>query len=106
GLTSMTMLGYAPLDVIKLDAVLIARLPEPRALLVLEAAIRLAHDLRLKVVAEGVETVEQFSCLKQIGCDYAQGFGIAPPMPMPELEAFMRSYGKAPIWISQAQRSA
>ena len=63
----------------------------------LRGIIRLGHELGLKTVAEGVETPDQFARLQKMGCDYAQGFGIARPLALPDLVAFMTSYGSAPL---------
>jgi len=49
------------------------------------AAIQMAHGLGLKVVAEGVENEEIWNRLKQMGCDYGQGFWIAKTMPIDDL---------------------
>jgi EAL domain-containing protein (putative c-di-GMP-specific phosphodiesterase class I) len=49
----------------------------------------MAHALNLKVVAEGVETENQRDLLKQAGCDYAQGYLFARPMPPEELEKLL-----------------
>lgn len=52
----------------------------------------MAPKLGMSVVAEGVETPEQLALLKQIGCDYAQGYLFARPIPEPEVEAFLMQY--------------
>lgn len=49
--------------------------------------IVMAHKLGIKVIAEGVETAEQCALLKQIGCDYGQGYLFARPMPADACEA-------------------
>jgi EAL domain-containing protein (putative c-di-GMP-specific phosphodiesterase class I) len=51
------------------------------------AIINLAHSLKLNVVAEGVETVEQTALLKTLGCDEVQGYLISKPLPMALFEA-------------------
>jgi EAL domain-containing protein (putative c-di-GMP-specific phosphodiesterase class I) len=55
------------------------------------AAISMAHQLQVTVVAEGVETVEQEAFLKAEGCDMGQGFLYARPMPGAEMLAWMRA---------------
>ena len=49
----------------------------------------MAHRLKLKVIAEGIETEEQYAILKEAGCDYGQGFFLSKPLPVSEFEAFM-----------------
>jgi EAL domain-containing protein (putative c-di-GMP-specific phosphodiesterase class I) len=58
---------------------------------IVQAIISLAHSLRLKVVAEGVETPEQLHSLKSMGCDQYQGFHFSPPLTANDFGALMRS---------------
>jgi EAL domain-containing protein (putative c-di-GMP-specific phosphodiesterase class I) len=58
---------------------------------IVRAIISLAHGLRLKVVAEGVETAEQVACLQKLGCDQYQGFFFSRPVDAAALEEFLRS---------------
>ena len=53
--------------------------------------INLAHTMRLSVVAEGVETEEQYAFLQLHGCDYLQGFFFSPALPADQIEPFVRS---------------
>jgi EAL domain-containing protein (putative c-di-GMP-specific phosphodiesterase class I) len=53
------------------------------------AIIAMAHSLNLQVVAEGVESVEQFSFLRANGCDRAQGYYVGHPVPAAELEVLV-----------------
>ena len=57
---------------------------------IVQAIISLAHSLRLKVVAEGVETTEQLHSLKSMGCDQYQGFHFSPPLSAADFGALMR----------------
>lgn len=57
---------------------------------IVQAVISLTHSLRLKVVAEGVETVEQLASLKSMGCDQYQGYHFSPPLPTADFGALMR----------------
>jgi EAL domain-containing protein (putative c-di-GMP-specific phosphodiesterase class I) len=56
-------------------------LDDPDDLAILEGVIGLARAFRRQVIAEGVETVEHGEMLLQLGCELAQGYGIARPMP-------------------------
>ncbi|MFP5347412.1 MAG: EAL domain-containing protein [Actinomycetes bacterium] len=82
GYSSLSRLIDLPIDVVKIDQSFISGLGvDPRPTAVVSAAILLAHDLRQGVVAEGVETEDQRRWLSNAGCTFAQGFGIARPMP-------------------------
>ncbi|MEO8281447.1 MAG: EAL domain-containing protein, partial [Ideonella sp.] len=56
-----------------------------------KAIIVMAHELGMKVIAEGVETDAQLVLLTAAGCDYAQGFLFSRPVPVDEFEALLRS---------------
>jgi EAL domain-containing protein (putative c-di-GMP-specific phosphodiesterase class I) len=59
----------------------------PKGLALVSTIISLAHSLRLKVVAEGVETEEQSRLLRLLRCDEIQGFFVSKPLPVQEFEA-------------------
>lgn len=88
GYASLTQLRQIPADELKLDRSFIVNLAEEsRDRAIVTAAINMAHALDLKVVAEGVETQEQFALLQEMGCDVIQGFLLTRPVPadqMPE----------------------
>jgi EAL domain-containing protein (putative c-di-GMP-specific phosphodiesterase class I) len=65
--------------------------PNDRALV--EAILALSRILQLEVVAEGVETQEQFELLRCLGCDYAQGFYFSPPVSAEEFVDVARRLG-------------
>jgi EAL domain-containing protein (putative c-di-GMP-specific phosphodiesterase class I) len=57
--------------------------------------VTLAHSLGVPLVAEGIETPEQRAALTAMGCDQAQGYLFAKPMPAPDLEQFLITRSKA-----------
>ncbi|MFD0739283.1 EAL domain-containing protein [Lysobacter koreensis] len=87
GYSSLAYLRRLPIDTLKIDGQFIRDLtsnPDDAAIAL--AILRMAHSLKLKVVAEGVETQAQLDWLSQQGCDQAQGYFIARPMPVDVLE--------------------
>jgi diguanylate cyclase (GGDEF)-like protein/PAS domain S-box-containing protein len=90
GFSSLPYLKQFHIDCLKIDRTLVRDLttdPDHRALA--EAIIALAHKLGLKVVAEGVETEAQRDLLAAAGCDYAQGYLYARPLPPDEFDALL-----------------
>jgi diguanylate cyclase (GGDEF)-like protein/PAS domain S-box-containing protein len=82
GYSSLSYLKKFQIDYIKIDQSFVQGLPHNAGDLALcEAMIVMAHKLDMKVIAEGVETKEQQEILKEIGCDYAQGYLISKPIP-------------------------
>lgn len=81
GYSSFSYLHQLPYDTLKIDRSFIARLGEEGdATEIVHAIIVLAHNLRMNVVAEGVETAAQAQQLKSMWCEYAQGFHFARPL--------------------------
>ena len=92
GYSSLAYLKRLPLDTIKIDRSFVAGLAEDDANLpIVQAVVALAHGLGIDVTAEGIETVEQRDCLRDLGCDRGQGYYFARPLPAEELEALLRS---------------
>ena len=90
GYSSLNMLNQMPLDVLKLDMKFIqSETAKPLHQGVLRFIMGLARSMNLSVVAEGVETREQLERLREIGCDYVQGYYFAKPMPQEEFEALL-----------------
>ena len=88
GYSSLNMLSQMTLDILKLDMKFIQNeLAKPVDQSILNDIISMAHRMRLRVVAEGVETKEQAERLQAVGCDYVQGYYFARPMPVKEFEA-------------------
>lgn len=87
GYSSLNMIRRVPVDTIKIDKdFLDQELSSERGKVVITHTIAMAKDLRLSVVAEGVETQEHVDFLKNACCDIAQGYYFAKPMPLEEFE--------------------
>lgn len=83
GYSSLSYLQRFPLDILKIDRSFLVKDKGGKSQATLtRAIIALGHSLGLKVVAEGVEEEHQLEELKQLGCDYAQGFVISQPVPV------------------------
>src|ERR1019366_3221397 len=90
GYSAMAYLKKFHIDYLKIDQSFVRDMQhDPGDQAIVEAIIVMAHKLGLKVVAEGVETIEQRALLTAAGCDFAQGYLFARPMPALEFEAFL-----------------
>ncbi|MGB5337710.1 MAG: EAL domain-containing protein [Gammaproteobacteria bacterium] len=88
GQSSLSHLRNFPIDIVKVDRDFIRDIPEDRNDCELVAAIiAMAHNLNMRVVAEGVETGAQLDFLRQHNCDAVQGYFFSPPLPADELHA-------------------
>ena len=82
GYSSLSYLTSFPISKIKIDRSFVVKLPNDKnAIAVVTAIVGLAKSLNLKVVAEGIETAEQFACLAKLGCQYGQGYLFGNPLP-------------------------
>jgi diguanylate cyclase (GGDEF)-like protein len=90
GYSSMAALTRLPLECLKVDRSFVADLDDggPGAMIV-TASVRLAHDLGMRVVAEGVETTAQLDRLREMGCDVVQGYLLARPQAAMDVSALM-----------------
>ena len=86
GYSSLTALQVFPVDVLKLDKEFLSDKSSPA---MVESLVHLGGKLGLKVLCEGIETLEQLRFLAGIGCTYGQGYYIARPMPFADFEAFL-----------------
>jgi diguanylate cyclase (GGDEF)-like protein len=91
GYSSMSYLQRFPIDKLKIDRSFISDVASNAGdASIVRAIISLAHGLRLKVIAEGVESEEQLGILKRMGCDQYQGFYRSAAVPAAEIEKFAR----------------
>jgi PAS domain S-box-containing protein/diguanylate cyclase (GGDEF)-like protein len=96
GYSCFSYLHSLPIDNLKIDRSFINQITGNRKKLgIVRAIVTLARDLGLNVIAEGVETAEQLNILRELGCDYAQGYFFSKPLDTKEVDNFMRnSLGK------------
>lgn len=93
GYANFAMLKRLPLDCLKIDQSLVADLPGQRPdRSIVGTIISMAHQLHLRVVAEGVESQAQCQCLQALHCDEVQGFLFAPPVSATAVQALMRDW--------------
>lgn len=95
GYSSLSQLYRLPFDAIKIDRSFVSAIDEAEeAPEILKAIILLGQSLGMKLTAEGIETVKQLKCLQKLGCDYAQGYLIAKPMPKEQAEELVTTSWK------------
>ncbi|MGH8390790.1 MAG: EAL domain-containing response regulator [Pseudomonas sp.] len=90
GYSSLAYLRRFPIDTLKIDIAFIREVTSnPQDAAITRTIIELAHSLKLRVVAEGVETQSQLEFLREAGCDQIQGYLFSRPLPMKELERLL-----------------
>ena len=100
GYSSLTYLKQLPANELKIDQSFVREiLNNPEDLAIVEGIIGLSQAFQRQVVAEGVETVEHGVMLLHLGCDLAQGYGIARPMPAQQLPGWIAAYRPEPLWL-------
>ena len=98
GYSSLSRLQRFPVDALKIDRAFISRIDtDPETHEIVRIIVMLAHGLRLKVVAEGVETLRQADMLREIGCELAQGYLYSKPAPAETIAQLLRTSRAAGI---------
>lgn len=101
GYSSLTYLRRLPAQLIKVDQTFVRdMLNDHEDCAIVEGVVGLAKSFKREVIAEGVETIEHGTVLLQLGCQLAQGYGIAKPMPADEVLPWMQSWKPDSAWIS------
>ncbi len=92
GYSSLNMLNELPIDILKLDLKFLKEGQERgKRRSILSFVVSLARWLDLQVTAEGVESAEQVEKLRNVGCNFAQGYYFSPPLPRLEFERFLQN---------------
>jgi diguanylate cyclase (GGDEF)-like protein/PAS domain S-box-containing protein len=91
GFSMLGRLQELPIDRLKIDRSFITKVAfgEEEEAPIISGIIAMAHSLRLKVVAEGIETTEQLAFLRRNGCDQGQGYRLGRPMPVADIESML-----------------
>ena len=91
GYSSLSYLQKLPLDRLKVDRSFVTEIHLEGKSLIAETIINLGKKMNLKVIAEGIEEIEQQERLIELGCDEVQGFYYAKPLPSEEFLAFLEN---------------
>jgi EAL domain-containing protein (putative c-di-GMP-specific phosphodiesterase class I) len=105
GYSTLTYFRRLPTDLLKIDRSFVCdMLNDPEDYALVESIVKLAHSFQRQVIAEGVETVEHGLALMQLGCDLAQGYGIAHPTPPEDIPAWVRDWQMPEAWKKRSAR--
>ena len=103
GYSSLMQLRQLPFTEVKIDQAFIADAPQSRdSRLIIQSITELAKGLGLSTTAEGVETIEQLRIVRELGCDYVQGYLVSPPLEPSALKAWISKFRRAwPAMIAE-----
>ena len=105
GYSSLTHLRFLPANTIKIDQSFVKNmLDDPEDYAIIDGVLALAGSFNRKVIAEGVETTEHGMMLLEMGCDAAQGYGIARPMPAVEIPNWLDNYTPNLQWLDSGNK--
>jgi diguanylate cyclase (GGDEF)-like protein len=90
GYSSLSYIMKLPVNELKIDRAFVSNMSEDADMMtIVRSTIELGHSLGLKVVAEGIEDPKGYALLRSLGCDFAQGYYISPPMPAEALPGWL-----------------
>ncbi len=95
GYSSLMLLKSMPIDILKLDKTFIDDYDDPRGKSIIECVITMAKRLKIQIIAEGVETEEQFHYLHDFECDMVQGYLFGKPMTFEQLQEIVKEENQA-----------
>lgn len=97
GYSSLAYVKQLPVSELKIDRAFVKGVVESESdAMIVRSTTELAHSLGFKVVAEGVETLAISDKLRELGCDYGQGYYYAKPLPLAAFQQWLRNYQQAP----------
>ena len=110
GYSSLNYLRRFPIDVLKIDKSFITDIRDGEkntddASAIVTAIIAMAHSLKMKVIAEGVETMQQYQFLKDRGCDEIQGYLLSRPVPPEEIATFLKNSFSVETYLQQVAKN-
>ncbi len=106
GYSSLAYFHQLPIDIVKIDRHFVRNmLDNPEDLAIVEGVLRMAKALPRPVLAEGVESLEIGLMLHQLGCQYAQGYGISRPLPADQVLPWLRDWPQDRDWHNLAART-
>jgi EAL domain-containing protein (putative c-di-GMP-specific phosphodiesterase class I) len=95
GYSSLTYLQHFIVDTVKIDRSFVRWMHmDEQSEQIVRSVVGLAHNLRMKVVAEGVEEIQHLAMLRELGCDYGQGYYFSAPLEANEAEEYMLNFYK------------
>lgn len=98
GYSSLSYLHHFPIDTLKIDQSFIRSMgKDPASRVLIKSIIGLAHNLNMKVIAEGIETEKEAAELKELGCEECQGYWFAKPMPLEDALNFVKNWNPPQI---------
>jgi len=104
GFSSLTYLRRFPADILKIDQSFVRdMLEDPDDLTIVKGVIGLATAFKRQVIAEGVETQAHAEMLLSMGCELAQGYGIARPMPANEFSDWKATWSLTAGWVKRSK---
>jgi EAL domain-containing protein (putative c-di-GMP-specific phosphodiesterase class I) len=105
GYSSLAYLQRFPIDKVKIDIAFVRNIAgDTSDSTIDQTIIQMAHSLKMKAVAEGVETAEQLDYLRQHGCDEVQGYYFSHPLSLGDVETFMQQHSHTQAFERRVRR--